>query len=1279
MKNLYTLIVLVNILCTGYSSKWIKISSASPAPAEIRLISSTVDNSVIRFSLTGFNLREVQTPQGLAYVVETGKATPVQISGAPDIPKLSASVVIPDIAEMSVRIVSSDYRDFTGIEIAPSKGSLLHNIDEATVPFQYGNEYSRDEFFPGTLNETHEPFILRDLRGQTVWVFPFQYNPVTKVLRVYYDLTISLSKSSENGLNPLVRKQQEIQVHAPFIPVYSKAFLNFRSVNYTPLTDYGNLLILCHGPFLDAMQPFVKWKNSIGIPTEIVDVAVAGATTEEIKSYITDYYHTNGLTFVLLVGDGPQIPSVLLPYGRSDNAYTFIDGDDHYADLFIGRFSAETVEHVQTQVQRTIDYERNPQFVTDDWYTTVVGIANDFPPTGDDGEYKYEHVRNLQTQLLGYTYTANPEFFDGSHGGNDSTGSPRPGDVSAAVNQGCGLVLYAGHGGAQAWGTSDFWNEDVEQLDNKGKLPFIWSVGCENGCYPNVTCFAETWLRATRDGQPTGAIAFLGSTILQSGTAAMEGQDVMVDILTGSDAENFNRTFAGISVSGCMAMIDAYGQMGQENADTWLLFGDPSITVRTANPFSMTVTHEPTLVPGATNLIVNCNVAGARATLTLSDTILATGLIMDQTVVLTFPSAVVNEDTVHLVVNAFNCLPYIKDIPVIQPIGTHIIYSGNLLNDPDGNNDHRMDYDETVFLSVSVKNAGGAVAENVNLTLTASDPWVTVLDSTENYGLIEPGDSKEVQNGFKLHTAWDISNQHPVLFTLSSSDGTNTWTDYFSLTAHAPVVQMGSYQVIDSTANNNGFLDPGETAAIQIRIDNNGSSGAANVTGQLISLSPWVTVFSPVSQAYGDIPGESGTSKIFTVYVDWQALQGQSVPFLFEINADHEIVSSGNFRLPIGRFPVLIVDLDWNKSSGLLMKSAVESLGLSADLVSDEIPETLTDYNAVFVCLGIYQTNHELTSTEGQKLADYLNAGGSLYIEGGQTWHADWPTAVRPMFNITGVGFGSGDLSTISGLQETFTRDMSFIYSGDNNSIDRIDALSPAFTIFENQSPEYFNAVAYDAGAYKTIGTSFEFGGLTEASFPSTRSFLMEQYLNFFGIQIPTFEANFMGYPTELMAGKSVQFTDFSTGGAVSRVWRFPGGSPDLSTEQNPIVTYITPGNYDVELIINKGFACDTLQKSGYIGVKSQVGIFSNPANTMCSVFPNPNDGRFMLTVTSSKGENVSLVVMNSLGLVVYSEGNIHLSQPVTVKIDLSDQPPGVYILYVRGNMSAVMRKVILK
>ena len=69
--------------------------------------------------------------------------------GSPDVQKFSASLVIPDEANMSFRIDNVEYIDFQGIDLAPSKGNLNRLINPETIPYSKSDIYENDLFFPG--------------------------------------------------------------------------------------------------------------------------------------------------------------------------------------------------------------------------------------------------------------------------------------------------------------------------------------------------------------------------------------------------------------------------------------------------------------------------------------------------------------------------------------------------------------------------------------------------------------------------------------------------------------------------------------------------------------------------------------------------------------------------------------------------------------------------------------------------------------------------------------------------------------------------------------------------------------------------------------------------------------------------------------------------------------------------------------------------------------------------------------------------------------------------
>jgi hypothetical protein len=62
-----------------------------------------------------------------------------------------------------------------------------------------------------------------------------------------------------------------------------------------------------------------------------------------------------------------------------------------------------------------------------------------------------------------------------------------------------------------------------------------------------------------------------------------------------------------------------------------------------------------------------------------------------------------------------------------------------------------------------------------------------------------------------------------------------------------------------------------------------------------------------------------------------------------------------------------------------------------------------------------------------------------------------------------------------------------------------LNAISPAYEIFNSEVDSKAIMVAYDAGEYKTIGANIEFGGLADNNHPSTKKELLIRILGFFG------------------------------------------------------------------------------------------------------------------------------------------------------------------------------------
>lgn len=98
--------------------------------------------------------------------------------------------------------------------------------------------------------------------------------------------------------------------------------------------------------------------------------------------------------------------------------------------------------------------------------------------------------------------------------------------------------------------------------------------------------------------------------------------------------------------------------------------------------------------------------------------------------------------------------------------------------------------------------------------------------------------------------------------------------------------------------------------------------------------------------------------------------------------------------------------------------------------------------------------------------------------------------------------------------------------------------------------------------------------------------------------------ADFAANVYSINAGESVQFADLSTNDPTSWQWSFPGATATGSTLQNPVITYNTPGVYDVSLTVSKpGFNSSTEYKTALITVLQQGSVqYCTPAGINSSV-----------------------------------------------------------------------------
>ena len=648
-----------------------------------KILTNTSNETIIDVQIGDINQKNIATPYGDAVKIALDKGTAILEKGAPDLPKLAFSIIVPNNKKSTIAVLENEFVEFKNIFVAPSKGKIYRNEQPDLIPFTMSAHYSKNEFYPGKVANLNHPFILRDYKGQSIHINPVQYNPITKTLRVYAHLKIKITYDEISSENNIPKEEHISHVVEEFDHIYANQFLNYKTTSalYSPLSQQGSMLIICPANYLPEIAPYNKWKQMKGIKTYLVntDTLIGGVNENSIYNLVQEYYQTNQIAYVTIVGDHANIPAMLglnkIPnlMGPSDNAYGYMSTGDHYPEIMVGRISGETKEEIATQVNRTLMYEKTPN-TTSNWVQNQVGMSSDQGP-GDDNQYDYEHICDiLDSNKNNYHYVNNKGYFDGDQTGcNDALGSPAPSDLINEFNTGFGLLNYCGHGSTASFTTSGFGISDIPSLQNNtGKWPFIFSTACVNGNFMFQTCLAESLLRAkdTTAGNPQGAIAALMSTINQSWDPPMQGQDEMNAILRGARINNKKSTFGALVANGNMSVMENYNsssnpQDGDEIADTWTIFGDPSVEVRTKHEGVLTCSHSGWIQQNSTDLYLSCNVDGATIGLYYKGAYWGSKTVFGGVAHLTF-DALTDLDSLLITATKQNYVPYLGNSMVVN-------------------------------------------------------------------------------------------------------------------------------------------------------------------------------------------------------------------------------------------------------------------------------------------------------------------------------------------------------------------------------------------------------------------------------------------------------------------------------------------------------------------------------------------------------------------------------------------------------------------------------------
>lgn len=481
------------------------------------------------------------------------------------------------------------------------------------------------------------------------------------------------------------------------------------------------LILIQNGDeYLNSINPLMEWKNEKGIKTAILNnfsLYSGRDNAEKIRNLIRDYYFKDHINWVLLAGDASDN---LIPVRFVYNPDTVVYGDNeyngynnyykptdfYYADLtsnwdedndgrwgessmynshgideidwtpevYVGRFPASTVEELEIMVNKTIEYEKNPQI--GNWMNQMLlaGGISSYNPAEDETRLTTYIIDNYLRSEVNYThlceYTSSFTPPDPKEGLSQTS-------FTTHFNEGYSTVFFAGHGDPYRLirnpnGAIGYTHLDANASSNLNKPSLVYAFACTTSPYDqNDDNIGETLLKR----KDAGAVGYIGGMRI---TWYFEN-DHNLEKLNRGNAKLFWKEFyenkkfqqgKALYDSKVTYMNSAYFdnpsvsmdlEYERKNVLTYNLLGDPSLDIYTdiplpvMNPFIEEV-YEGQFVNITIKNVQDKVIPNARVHFSTSDGIYRT-FYADDMGMCNFTIPALGNKTYNVVVTGHNVIP----------------------------------------------------------------------------------------------------------------------------------------------------------------------------------------------------------------------------------------------------------------------------------------------------------------------------------------------------------------------------------------------------------------------------------------------------------------------------------------------------------------------------------------------------------------------------------------------------------------------------------------------
>ena len=749
---------------------------------------------------------------------------------------------------------------------------------------------------------------------------PLKYNPASGQVSYFKKVTIRITtrpsaeaiqalgniSSSVTAVSRVVKLAQNPDLVNDY-PVKSSRTNGYQMLIITPAAYQADFTELIDHYLMEGIKTSV-------VTTEFIQGSMTGFDLpEKMRNYIIQEYQNNDIEYVLLGGDVELMPyRGFYCFVQSSSAYedsnipadlyySSLDGnwnndgddrwgepgeDDLLADIAVSRLPFSNHTELAAMLHKSISYQFSP--VTGELHNPLIASENLYSDPETWGSDYLELLIGYRTDN-GYTTNGIPatQTFDKLY---DEIATWSGSDLISHLNEGRSFLHHSGHANTTYvmklydW---DITNANFYALNGiTHNYTLVYTHGCDCGSFDFSDCIAEKMVTIENF-----AAAFIGNSRYgwfnegQTEGPSAHMHREFVDALYTDKLNRLGRAHMESKIA-TAPWVTAPGQW-EPGAIRWCFYdcnalGDPAMAIWTDEPLPVSVEYLIANPLGSTSLAVTVKnsgmpVQGINCTL-LKNGVMHGTAVSDITgmAVITFDPTVNELGDAQLIVSGYNCLPATYPVTFIENAGAYVVYANYVATDTDGNNNGVVEYGEPINLTVGMQNLGMADAQNVTVTLSSNDPYVTLNDTTEFYGTIATGATVSIPNGFAFDVASDIPDNHIITFSVKA-EGSTTWISTFTITAYAPSLKIGEMTIDDlAEGNGDGRLDAGETVILRIQSSNEGHSEANSTTGTLTTTNTYIQITNPVF-TIGSLSQGQTVDALFTIVVSAQAPTGTSV------------------------------------------------------------------------------------------------------------------------------------------------------------------------------------------------------------------------------------------------------------------------------------------------------------------------------------------------------------------------------------------------------------------